>query len=327
MAIDLIGIGSPLVDTVVEVDDSFLSEHVSGAKGGMEMVSLEDIEALIHRAESDPVHAPGGAASNTTIGCAGMGLNAAFIGCCGDDEIGNYYREALQRFGCEDRLLIHEHEPTGRVLSLVTPDAERTMRTTLGAAAHLRVDTFEAEVFQDVRMVMLEGYALFDHALTRHVASLAAAAGAGLALDLASFEVVEANREVIQELLDGPVSVVFANEDEAKAWAGSIEAAIEDLSQRCEVAVIKLGAEGAWIVSGDERIHIPAAEVEQVVDTTGAGDTWAAGFLVAHLRGLPLHYCGKLGAEAAAIVVGQTGAHLSVEQWLSLRGYMDGWAN
>jgi sugar/nucleoside kinase (ribokinase family) len=186
---------------------------------------------------------------------------------------------------------------------MVTPDAERTMRTCLGAAATLDPAHFTNETFANVRVVMLEGYTLFNHALTRAVAKAAKAAGCELALDLASFEVVRANVAVINELLDGQVDLVFANEDEAKAWNDSgPEEALDELAEKVKIVAVKLGKEGALIARGKERVRV-RAEVVEAIDTTGAGDCWAAGYIAGYLRGLTLEQCGRLGSLSGAAVV------------------------
>jgi sugar/nucleoside kinase (ribokinase family) len=173
---------------------------------------------------------------------------------------------------------------------------------------------------------MLEGYTLFNHELTRAIASAAKAAGCQLALDMASFEVVMANKAILEELLSGQVDLVFANEDEAKAWhADGPEAALADLASRTSVAVVKLGRDGALIQRGNERVQV-AAELVEAIDTTGAGDCWAAGFLAGYLRDLPLAQCGALGAKAGAAVVQVMGGHVSREHWLSIKGYLDAWS-
>jgi sugar/nucleoside kinase (ribokinase family) len=202
------------------------------------------------------------------------------------------------------------------------------MRTCLGAAARLDPATFTAATFAGVRLVMLEGYVLFNHDLTRAVVRAAKEAGCELALDLASYEVVTANRGVLSELLAGQVDLVFANETEARAWGDGAgeEAAWEDLAGRCRVAVVKVGADGAWIARGTERLRIPAEPVEHPVDTTGAGDNWAAGFLAGYLRGLPMTACGRLGALCGAAAVQVTGAALPLPAWHRMRGYLTAWA-
>lgn len=323
---ELIGVGSPLVDLVLTVEEDFLSDHVEGAKGGMQMVEADHIHGLLGKTKKDPAQSPGGAAANTTVGCAHLGIRTAFIGACGEDEYGDFYHQALTSVGCEPRLIRQSAHPTGRVLSMVTPDAERTMRTCLGAAATLDPAHFTAETFRGSQVVMLEGYTLFNHDLTRAVAKAAKAAGCQLALDFASFEVVRANRPVIDELLDGLVDLMFANEDEAKAWNDtSPEAAFEDLASRVHVVAVKLGKDGAMIARGKERVRV-SADVVEAIDTTGAGDCWAAGFLAGHLRGLPLDQCGRLGSLSGAAVVQIMGGQLPREKWLPIKGYLDAWA-
>jgi sugar/nucleoside kinase (ribokinase family) len=174
-------------------------------------------------------------------------------------------------------------------------------------------------------MVMLEGYTLFNPDLTRAVAQAAKAAGCELALDMASFEVVNASRGVLEELLSGQVDLVFANEDEATAWnpAGP-EAALADLASRTKIAVIKLGKSGAMIARGQERIRV-AAELVDAIDTTGAGDCWASGFLTGYLHGQPLERCGRLGALCGAAVVQVIGAQVPRPEWIKIKGWLDAW--
>ncbi len=321
--LDLIGIGSPLVDLLLTVDDDFIAAHVSGAKGGMELVGPDEIQALLGKTRRQAVRAAGGAASNTTVGCANLGLKTAFIGSIGKDGYAEFYRDALRTQGCEPRLIEHADLPTGHVLSLVTPDSQRTMRTCLAAAAALDPLAITAESFRDARLVMLEGYTLFNPDLTRAVARAAKEAGCLLALDLASFEVVRAGRTVLTELLSGQVDLVFANEDEAAAWhPDGAEAALTDLAGRAAIAVVKLGRDGALIRSGGETVRV-AADLVEAIDTTGAGDCWAGGFLAGYLRGLPLAVCGRLGAMAGAAVVQVMGAQVPRDGWLRIKGFLD----
>lgn len=324
---ELIGIGAPLVDLVLSVEPRFLDRHVEGERGGMQMVEAETIRTLLGAAKRDPVQSAGGAASNTTVGAANLGLRTAFIGVCGQDPYGDFYHETLVSHGCEPRLVRHPELPTGHVLALVTPDAERTMRTCLGAAAALHPDHIAAASFAGARVVMLEGYTLVNPSLARAVARAARAAGAALALDLASFEIVRAHRPLLEELLDGQVDLVFANQDEAQAWLpGTPAAALADLAGRTRLAVVKLGKEGALIQRRGEAVVTVAADPVTAIDTTGAGDCWAAGFLAGYLRELPLAACGRLGAAAAAAVVQVPGAQLPPATWTDIRGFLDAWA-
>jgi sugar/nucleoside kinase (ribokinase family) len=324
----LIGIGSPLVDEILAVPAAFIDQEAGGGAGGMTMVEPDEQLRLIAASGATPVRAPGGAAANTTAGIACLGVPTAFIGCIGRDELGDFYRESLRRRGCDPRLPVIDEAPTGRVLSLVTPDAQRTMRTCLGAAARLSAEHLPTTAFTGARAVMLEGYALFNPPVVAAAVAGAKAAGAALALDLASFEVVQACRSQLDSLLAGAVDIVFANEDEARAWSGGpdIRTALDDLARRARIAVVKVGKDGAWIASGSERHQVPAAPIERLVDTTGAGDTWAAGFLAGWLRGLPLPACGQLGGMAAAAVVQVEGAVVPAEAWRPLKGWLDAWS-
>ena len=302
----------------MEVDDQFLADHVSGAKGGMELIDDPAVINQLIATVGTASKAPGGAASNTTVGAANLGIRSAFIGSIGQDELGTFYEQALARQQCGARLVPHAALPTAQVLSLVTPDAERTMRTYLGAAADLNPAAVSADDFAGARVVMLEGYTLFNHDLTRAIARATKAAGAKLALDFASFEVVQFNRDVLQEIVDDYADIAFVNEDEAKAWSGedSIEASLSDLAARVDIAVVKVGKDGAWIKQGDAVTQVAAELVENVRDTTGAGDTWAAGFFSRLFANLPMDACGKLGAMAAAAVVQELGAAVPQEAWL-----------
>lgn len=324
MTPELVGVGSPLVDLLLEVDDDFVEREAGGGKGGMHLLEPAELDALLAAARKEPTTVAGGAASNTVVGCANLGIASAFIGSCGHDELADFYRAALEEQGCRPMLDPHDELPTGRVLCLITPDAQRTMRTALGAAAAADPRSFTPERFAGARLVMMEGYVLFNHALAFAVVEAARAAGCEVALDLASFEVVEANRVVLEELLEGRVDLVFGNEDEARAWKGSVHDALDDLAGRARVAAIKTGEEGAWIACGDERHHVPAEQVT-ALDTTGAGDCWAAGFLAGYLRGLPLARCGYMGALAGAAVVQVTGARAPADQWRRIRGYLEAW--
>ena len=174
---------------------------------------------------------------------------------------------------------------------------------------------------------MVEGYSLFNPALATAIIEKAKAAGCKIALDFASFEVVNASKDMLKEFVAGPVDIVFLNEDEAAAWhEGGPHAALNDLAPQVEVAVVKFGADGAIIRRGDDEVKVDCVSVPEVRDTTGAGDTWAAGFLAAYIRDLPLHACGELAVLSAAAVVQQMGATVPAGDWVRLRGWLEAWA-
>lgn len=322
----VIGIGSPLVDLVLRVDDAFLANHVSGGKGGMEFIDPDGISQLIQLSGQMPLRAPGGSSANITVGIANLGIPAAFVGSAGTDDYGAFYAEALLTQRCQPRLIDHTILPTGRVLAMVTPDGERTMRTCLGAAAALDPERLAPATFFGAKLVVVEGYSLFNHELARAIVRHAKAAGCAVALDLAAFEVVQANREVIEELFAIGIDIVFANQDEARAWLpGPPEAALDALAAKVGVAAVKLGKDGALIARGSERVRVGSQAVK-AIDTIGAGDCWAAGFLAAWLRGMPLDVCGNLACRCGAAVVQVQGAQLPRDTWLELKGRLDAWS-
>jgi sugar/nucleoside kinase (ribokinase family) len=228
-----------------------------------------------------PAVVPGGSACNTVVGVSRLGGRARFVGKRGNGAMGDFFENALRAHNVEPRLLRSETS-TGRVLSIITPDAQRSMFTFLGAAAENRPEDIVAELFHEAAIVHLEGYLLFNPELMRKALTLAKAAGARVSLDLASFNVVQESREFLGDLIDRYVDILLANEDEARAYTGETEprAALTALSRGVEIAALKTGERGS-LISGEGRvIAVPAAgDGRPAVDTTGAGDLWASGFL------------------------------------------------
>lgn len=314
--IDMIGIGSPLIDQLAFVEDTWLSQ-AGGAKGGMELIDDAGMTTLVGKLPDTPVRVAGGSAANTTFGLAKLGMSCAFLGKLGNDDHGDLYRKLFSEAAIAvDRFKLAPEIPTGSCLCLVTPDSERTMRTNLGAAMTLAADDITTADFAGCRHAHMEGYVLFNRDLARKILESAREAGCSVSLDLASFEVVEANSDVLGDLLDGFVDIVFANEDEAKAFTGSDEPekGLDQLGRYCETVAVKLGARGAWLQRGTERVHVPAHTVK-AVDTTGAGDLWAAGFLYGHFHDRDLSTCGRYGAITGAEVVQVLGAAIAEDRW------------
>lgn len=317
----VIGVGSPVVDMVAQVPEDFLS-GVGGAKGGMELVDADILTRLQNTLPSSAVHAPGGSAGNTAFAMARLGIPSRFLGMVGADGHGTFYRRTFERLGgCARSIRIHGDLPTARCLSLVTPDGERTMRTHLGAAAALDTSAISVDDFRGYSHAHVEGYLLFNPDLMRRVLQAAKQAGCRISVDLASFEVVDAARDILPELLDDYVDIVFANEEEAEAFAGSDDPAqcLEALHAHCAMVAVKRGADGALLRNGGATWAVPALAVENAVDTTGAGDLWAAGFLYGLLNGRGLADCGRLGALLGAAVVTRQGAALPETEWQRLR--------
>jgi sugar/nucleoside kinase (ribokinase family) len=316
----ILGVGSPMVDILVRVPDGFLHRE-QVAKGGSCLVGPGELDRILAATGEAGARVPGGSAANTIFGLAELGYPTTFLGKLGDDETGEFYRCRYVAMGGDDtRLKVHPEMPTGRCLGLITPDSERTMRTDLGAAATLDPEELVPADFANCRHVHLEGYLLFNELLVRRVLHLACEAGATVSLDLASFEVVHAASRILPELLRDHVDIVFANEDEAAAFpgGGAPAEALGVLAGLCPVAAVKLGPEGSLIRRGDETVRIPALKAN-AVDTTGAGDLWAAGFLAGFFADLPLDACGRLGSLAGAEVVQVVGAAIPEARWHHLR--------
>lgn len=309
---DLIGVGNPIVDLLARVDDAFL-ETLEGAKGGMVLVDAAGLDSLLARLPEAPTLAPGGSAGNTTFAATRLGLRCRYLGKTGSDATGVFYRDRFKGLGGDPGAFKIAHEANGRCLSLITPDSERTLRTCLGAAVTFLPEEVEAADFQGARHAHLEGYLLFNPDLFRAVLATAKAAGCTVSLDLASFEVVEAARSFLPDLLASSVDIVFANEEEAAAYfqdgASPGEHALA-FARICSIGAVKVGKDGAFIARGDNLHRVAPVPVERPVDTTGAGDLWAAGFLAAYLRDRPLPDCGALASAMGAAVVQQIGSDL-----------------
>jgi sugar/nucleoside kinase (ribokinase family) len=281
------------------------------------------VDLVIHRDQQRAVRARGGSAASIAAGCAQLGIPAVFVGVCGGDGEGVFYRRALAATGCQPRLRIAAGLPTGRVLARVGPDGERTMQACPGAAATLCASDIGADLLTAATVVVLEGYLLRDRELCRTVAARSRRAGCLLALDLGSPEVVRAARPLITELLGGGVDLLFANRPEVLAWdPRGMEHAVDDLAGRVEVGGFKLGAEGAVISHRAERLRVGAVPVRSV-NSLGAGDSWAAGFLAAYCRRLALADCGRMAALAAAATVERRGPHPPRARWLQLRSHLE----
>ncbi len=311
------GVGSPVVDLVAQVPDSFL-EGIHGAKGGMELVGEEDFSRLLSSLPESPACSPGGSAGNTTFALARLGMPSRYIGAIGADVAGKFYLDAFAKLGGDiSKFQTRRTMPTAQCLSFVTPDGERTMRTHLGAASSLSVDDVSVEDFAGCNHVHIEGYLLFNQELMYHVLHVAKKAGCIVSVDLASFEVVHAARQQLPELLEKYVDMVFANEEEAEAFAGTTdpEKCLQKLGQYCNVTAIKYGASGAVIRRGPEICRVEAVPVEAVIDTTGAGDMWAAGFIYGMGSGKDLEECGRYGSILGAEVVQQQGTAIPDLQW------------
>lgn len=316
MTTKVLGIGNALVDVLLRREDDFLAQH-GLPKGSMTLVDHNKVRAVLHGA-TDFATAAGGCAANTINGLAQLGVPAGFLGTTGDDEFGRAFAADLHANGVTPHLLRRQTQ-TGRAVAVITPDSERTFATYLGAAIEMGPEDLSPEVFAGYGCVHIEGYLVQNHDLVRRAMSLARAAGCKVSLDLASYNVVEANLAFLTEMVGDYVDIVFANEEEAKAFTGrEHEHALDALGSFCEVAVVKLGRQGSLARRGQERASagvIPA----NAVDTTGAGDLYAAGFLYGLVNGHSLERCCRLGALTAGCVVEVMGAKMPAATWNRIR--------
>ena len=317
----LLGVGSPLLDILVRVEEPFL-KTIPGEKGGMLMVDADFQQSVLDRLPGNPRRVPGGSAGNTVFALARLGLDVAMFGKLGDDVNGDFYRARFRELGGSDAEFVTTGEaPTGTCLSLITPDAERTMRSSLAASLLLRIDEAEKVDFSAYDWVYIEGY-MFYSAVLPTVMRRAKAAGCRIGLDLASFEVVRDFRGDLPDILRNYVDIVLANEEEAAALFDGLttEEQLYRLASWCDIAAIKLGRRGALIRRGNETAKVPAQLVEEPVDTTAAGDLWAAGFLYGVLRERPLMEAAWYGSLISSEVVKMVGSELPEPAWNEIKG-------
>ena len=317
LAIDVVGLGNAIVDVLAHADDEFLARQ-GLTKGAMTLVDADRSRTLYSQMK-DTVVCSGGSAANTLVGIASFGGSAAFIGKVARDELGREFGADIRRAGVGfDTPTLDGAAETGRCLVLVTPDAQRTMQTFLGASALLGpVDVDPARLAQ-ARITYLEGY-LWDAPAAKQAmrlaATLARRAGRKVALTLSDRFCVERHREEFLGLIDAAVDIVFANREEALALfeTEDLDEACGRLAERTEIAVVTMSEKGSVATRGAERAVIEPIAVGPVLDTTGAGDLYAAGFLFGLVRGMPLGTCGRLGALAAGEVISHFGARPVLE--------------
>ena len=315
----ILGIGNALVDIMVVSEDDQIINYLNLPKGGMTLVD-GDLSAMIQKEIShmNIKIATGGSVANAINGIAGLDVECGFVGAIGRDDLGLLFKKDMLKRGIEVKLKENEF-PTGRAVGFVSPGGERTFATYLGAAVEMGPDDINPELFTGYDLFFIEGYLVFNQPLIMAAASAAKLAGLTIALDLASYNVVEANLDILNELVDNYIDIVFANEEEAKSFTGlQPEDALINLAGRCDIAVVKVGKEGAFVQQGTQKWRIPAFPTT-VVDTTGAGDYFAAGFLAGLASGCDLGKCGVIGSIMAGEVIQVIGAELDDSRWAEIK--------
>ena len=309
---DVIGIGNAIVDVIAHSNDAFLRENGLN-KGTMTLIDAVQAEGL-YGLMGTGIESSGGSAANTVVGLAALGGRGAFAGKVRNDQLGGIFRHDITAMGVTfDTPAAMEGPPTARCLIFVTPDAQRTMQTFLGVSAEFGPDDIDAEIIADATVTYLEGY-LWDpppaKAAFQKAARIAHDAGNMVALSLSDPFCVDRHRLDFLELVEGHVDILLANEAEIMSLyqVDDFDEALQHVRGHCQVAALTRSEKGAVIISGDEVHVIDAAPVAQLVDTTGAGDLFAAGFLYGLTQGRDLHDSGRIGAICAGEVIGHYGA-------------------
>lgn len=310
------------MDLLARVPDEFL-KNITGDKGGMVLVDHDEMQRIIGLLKGPPAYATGGSAANATFNATRLGLRATFLGKLGNDQLAKIFRQSFEKAGVDGTRFKSGGVANARCLALVTPDAQRTMRTDLGAAMTLSPEEISAADFKGCRHAHIEGYLVFNRALAEKVLASAREAGCTTSLDLSSFEVVNASRDWLFNQFKKGIDIVFANEDEIRALFQDDQTDYPTLARRLSdcgvVAAVKVGKEGAWIAREKELHRIEPVSVADVIDTNGAGDAWAAGFLFGYLRGWPLPNCGALASLIGAETVMHMGPIIPDTDWQVLQ--------
>ena len=313
----VIGIGNALTDMLVNLPNDNVLTEFSLPKGSMNLADAPTQTRISKSVAGYPYSLSlGGSASNTIRAMARLGCKVGFIGKVGKDTTGDFFEQALENLGIEP-FIMRSSIRSGKCVSLVSPDGERTMVTHLGAASELAAEEIDEKIFAGYDCLYIEGYLVQDHRLIRSAIEKAKRCGLKIAIDLASFNVVAENLGFLRELVAEHVDIIFANKDEAHAFTGEQEPlnALQALSCMCELAVVKIGMKGALIKRGDEVVHVGIMAAAKRVDTTGAGDLYAAGFMSGLCDGLSLRQCGTIGAITAGKVIEVVGTTFGEEAW------------
>lgn len=313
----VLGVGAACIDLLIPVSEEFLSQ-VPGKKGGAEAIDFESLEQIIKESGQTPHIATGGSCANTIKGLANLGTRSALLSTIGADIYGEHFTLYMQKLGILPFFRIY-NQPTACVLCLITPDGQRTMRFCAGCSNELTEFILHGDYFKNVKIVHIDSYSFRNGTLVSRVMEKAKAAGAQISLDLSSFEIVRAYKEIMFELIPKYVDIVFANEDETRELTGldPFEGCLA-LQKICPIAVVLRGKNGCLVGHNGSIIASPAFPVN-VVDTTGSGDLFASGFLYGYLKGCSLEECARLGNRLGGLVTEVTGAEIPENCWEIVR--------
>lgn len=308
-------LGNSLVDVLIKLTDDSLIQKLNLPKGSMQLINADQVGPISAVIESySKVMVSGGSAANTIHGLAKLGERCSFIGKVGNDEYGKFYDYDLKNAGVNSILSISKTE-TGRAFTFITPDSERTFATYLGAAVELELSDLNNQIFKGLDIFHIEGYLVPNKELVEAACKMAKNIGAKISLDMASYNIVEENRKFLSQIILKYIDIVFANEEEAKAYTGKAPTeALNEIASQCDIAVVKVGKDGSLIKQAGSVAKINAVP-SNVIDTTGAGDQFAAGFLHGYSEHQEIEQCGKIGAIMAGAVIANYGARIPDNLW------------
>lgn len=316
----IIGIGNALVDVLVRLDSDSQLSDLGFPKGGMQLIDDETQKQLSTRMkELAPTRATGGSAGNAMLALANLGAHPGFIGCVSNDETGCFFRDNCQATGIDARLITRQGL-SGVANTFITPDAERTFATHLGVAAQMSADDITPQLFEGYQIIHIEGYLVQNHDLIRKICRTAKQLRLQTSIDLASYNVVTDNLELLRNLVTEYIDIVFANEEESAAFTEgkAPEEALHEIASMARVAVVKLGKRGASAMQDGIEAFVPGQRVD-VVDTTAAGDFFAGGFLYAYSHGASLENCLHMGTLLSQNIIQVIGTRLSDSVWDRIR--------
>jgi len=314
----VLGIGNALLDVLIPIENEAILEQFSLPKGASTLVDHETYLKILHEVEPLIVKkVSGGSAANTIHGIAGLGLKTGFIGKVGNDFYGSFMEDEMKQNDVTPYLRKGE-QATGMAITFVTPDSERTFAVYLGAALELSADDLTLEQFQGYDIFHIEGYLIQNYDLMRRAMQLAREAGAYISLDLATYTMVEWHRDFLDEMVEKYVDIIFANEEESFAFTGKQpEEALAELSRRCNISVVKIGKKGSLAQCDGDVIHEGAHDV-QPVDTTGAGDLYASGFLYGLVTDADIRTSARIASLLASYVIQVLGAKIEEHHWKTI---------
>ncbi|MDR2086514.1 MAG: adenosine kinase [Dysgonamonadaceae bacterium] len=315
----ILGIGNALIDVLAKLKDDILLNELNLPKGSMNLIDVRTRNKLLDKVKHREVKmTTGGSAGNTSLALAKMGMDVGFIGKVGEDKHGSFYVNEMNDAGIRPHFIFSEN-PSGTAIVLITPDGERTFGTYLGVAADLRKEELQEEIFRRYTHFYIEGYLVQNHALIEGALIMAKSCGLTTALDLASYNVVETEKEFLQELIDKYVDIVFANEMEAHALTGkNPEEAVVEIGNKVQIAVVKTGGDGSWVKQGNELLHVPVEKILPL-DTTAAGDYYAAGFFYGLAQNASIKQCAQTGSLLASEIIRVVGTQLPDSTWEAVK--------